>query len=167
MLLLTFLLFDVRHLHGKLNTHVPFGHHTPWIHVLLSFPLPSIPTLTQKKYQISNIIQRKRSQRNTPHQSHCFFFALHKQTPHKIYYMLHHRFHYYYYKHLFSVHIILAYIMRTWKLSHTHIITTNRHIRIWSLCFHFFVLFLRCITLTHTLDRGLLYCTCNISFTDS
>lgn len=136
MLLLTFLLFDVRHLHGKLNTHVPFGHHTPWIHVLLSFPLPSIPTLTQKKYQISNIIQRKRSQRNTPHQSHCFFFALHKQTPHKIYYMLHHRFHYYYYKHLFSVHIILAlyYIgiynayLKTLTYTHHHHKSAHSHL---------------------------------------
>lgn len=133
MLLLTFLLFDVRHLHGKLNTHVPFGHHTPWIHVLLSFPLPSIPTLTQKKYQISNIIQRKRSQRNTPHQSHCFFFALHKQTPHKIYYMLHHRFHYYYYKHLFSIYNAylktLTYTHHHHKSAHSHLIAVFPFLR--------------------------------------
>lgn len=102
----------------------------------LAIILPSIPTLTQKKYQISNIIQRKRSQRNTPHQSHCFFFALHKQTPHKIYYMLHHRFHYYYYKHLFSVHIILAlyYIgiynayLKTLTYTHHHHKSAHSHL---------------------------------------
>lgn len=113
MFLLTFLLFDVRHLHGKLSTHFPFCHHTSWIYM----PSSLRPFDCHSHAQISNIIQQKQSQRNTPRQSYCFFFALHKRTPHKMYYMLHHHFHYYYYKHLFSVHIILAYIMCTWKLS--------------------------------------------------
>lgn len=104
MFFLTFLLFDVRHLHGKLNIHFPFCHHC---HTHIHAPPPPLfsTSIHSHKYIKQYTVKTKHT-KFTHHQS--FFFLpphLAQTNTIDILYVLHRHFHYYYYyyyKHLFS-----------------------------------------------------------------